>query len=67
LLGHAVPSGEVAEVLDRALDALIGQLERRKFAATSRPRPRQKRTGSNPRHVPAEVRRAVWQRDGAPS
>jgi 5-methylcytosine-specific restriction endonuclease McrA len=64
LLGHAVPSGEVAEVLDRALDALIGQLERRKFAATSRPRPPQKRTGSNPRHVPAKVRRAVWERDG---
>jgi hypothetical protein len=64
LLGHQVPSGEVAEVLDRALDALIGQLERRKFAATSRPRPRQKRPSANPRHVPAEVRRAVWARDG---
>ena len=63
LLGHAVPSGEVAEVLDRALDALIGQLERRKFAATSRPRPRHQ-SSANPRHVPAEVRRAVWQRDG---
>ncbi len=64
LLGHAVPSGEVAEVLDRALDALIGQLEQRKFAATGRPRPHQKRTDTNPRHVPADVRRAVWQRDG---
>jgi len=63
LLGHAVPSGEVAEVLDRALDALIGQLERRKFAATCQPRPRHQ-SSANPRHVPAEVRRAVWQRDG---
>ena len=62
LLGHQVPSGEVAEVLDRALDALIAQLERRKFAATSRPRPR--RHSANPRHVPAEVKRAVWERDG---
>ena len=29
LLGHSVPAGEIAQVLDRALDALIGQLERR--------------------------------------
>jgi hypothetical protein len=34
LLGHAVPSGAVAEVIDRALDALIAQLEKQKFAAT---------------------------------
>jgi hypothetical protein len=63
LLGHAVPSGEVADVLDRALDALIRQLEQRKCAATDRPRPRHQ-SSANPRHVPAEVRRAVWQRDG---
>jgi hypothetical protein len=68
LLGHQVPSGEVAEVLDRALDALIRQLERRKFAATPRPRPRPRprpqRSSANPRQVPAEVKRTVWQRDG---
>jgi hypothetical protein len=39
LLGHTIPSGDVAQVLDRALDALIARLEKRKFAATSRPRP----------------------------
>jgi hypothetical protein len=49
--------------LRRALDALIGQLERRKFAATDRPRPRHQ-SSANPRHVPAEVRRAVWALDG---
>ena len=64
LLGHQVPSGEVAEVLDRALDALIAQLERRKFAATSSPRPRPQRHSTNPRHIPGEVKRAVWERDG---
>ncbi len=62
LLGHAVPSGDVAQVLDRALDALLTQLEKRKFAATSRPGPR--RRSENVRHVPADVRRKVWQRDG---
>ena len=63
LLGHSVPSGELAEVFDRALDALIVRLEQRKFAATTRPR-RPQRTRGNARHVPAEVRRAVWERDG---
>jgi hypothetical protein len=63
LLSHSVPSSEVAEVLDRALDALIARLERRKFAATDRPSSQPRRASANQRHVPAEVRRAVWQRD----
>ena len=64
LLGHAVPAGELAQVLDRALDALIARLEQRKFAATTRPRSRRSQVSASPRHVPAEVRRAVWERDG---
>src|SRR6266487_1350387 len=63
LLGHQLPSGDLAQVLDRALDALIEQLERRKFAATKRPR-RSQRPSSNPRHIPAHVKRQVWERDG---
>jgi 5-methylcytosine-specific restriction endonuclease McrA len=64
LLGHELPSGDVAQVLDRALDALIGRLEKRKFAATSTPRPRRRRASKGKRHVPADVKRAVWERDG---
>jgi 5-methylcytosine-specific restriction endonuclease McrA len=64
LLGHSVPSGELAKVFDRALDALIARLEQRKCAAMTHPRQRQQRQSADPRHVPAEVRRAVWQRDG---
>ena len=64
LLGHQLPSGDIAQVLDRALDALIGQLEKRKFAATARPRPSQGRPSADPRHIPAHVQRAVWERDG---
>ncbi len=63
LLGHALPSGDLGEVLDRALDALIERLERRKFAATARPR-QGARPSANPRHIPAAVKRAVWARDG---
>lgn len=66
LLSHAVPSGDVAQVLRRALDALIPQLEKRKFGAIARKRPR--RTvrpypSTRTRHIPAHVRRAVWERD----
>jgi hypothetical protein len=64
LLGHSVPTGELAQVLDRALDALIARLEQRKFAAAARPRPRRNRATGNGRHMPAAVRRAVWERDG---
>jgi 5-methylcytosine-specific restriction endonuclease McrA len=62
LLAHAVPSGEVAQVLDRALDALLRQLESRKCGATSQPS-RTRRPAKGQRTVPAQVRRAVWERD----
>jgi len=63
LLGHSLPSGEVAQVLDRALDALIDQLEKRKFAKAKMPR-QQARPAAGKRTIPAHVRRAVWDRDG---
>ncbi len=90
LLRHAEPSGDLALVLDRALDALLRHLEGRRLGAgpkrnhpdrgnhlTQRdpngvelrsrkvvpegvrsPLPR-----SNPRRIPAAIRRAVWERD----
>jgi hypothetical protein len=64
LLGHAVPSGDMAAVLDRALDALILQLERQKFAKCARARPGARRRADDSRYIPAGIRRAVWQRDG---
>jgi hypothetical protein len=63
LLSHQVPQGDVAAVVERALDALIPQLEKRKFAATGKPRPPRHRSSANPRHIPARVKRAVWERD----
>ena len=62
LLGHALPSGEIAKVFDRALDALVRQLEKRKFAKCDRPRPQQ--GAAKGRHIPAAVKRAVCERDG---
>src|SRR5262249_30346503 len=62
LLSHKVPSNDLAAVLDRALDALIAQLEKRKLAATSRPRQPSSQS-TNPRTIPSHVRRAVGKRD----
>jgi len=62
LLGHAVPNADLAQVLDRALDLLVAQLERQKFAKTDRPCPCHR--SDDARHIPASVKRAVWERDG---
>jgi hypothetical protein len=62
LLGHQLSSGDIAPVLTRALKLLVRHLERRKFGAADRPRGRG-RSSSNPRHIPADVRRAARERD----
>jgi len=56
--------GDVREVFLRALRAHVRELERGKFAATSRPRCGERRATRSARHIPADVQRAVWQRDG---
>jgi hypothetical protein len=63
LLRHQIPSGDPAEIFDRALSALLDVLARKKVGAVARPRPARATAGGS-RHVPAEVRRAVWRRDG---
>jgi hypothetical protein len=63
LLRHAVPTGDAAEILDRALSLLVEHLERQRFAETSRPRMLTPSAAPS-RHIPAAVRRHVWQRDG---
>jgi hypothetical protein len=60
LLGRAVAPGDLAAVLDRALDALLEKLERR-LALVDGSGP--KRPSTNVRRVPASVRRAVRARD----
>ncbi len=62
LLGHAIPSGDIGQVLKRALSKLVEAEEKRVFALTARTRPRRGRP--NGRYVPAEVRREVVIRDG---
>src|SRR5262245_43899642 len=61
---HAVPSGDPAQVLARALKEHIRGLERRRFAPSARSRRGTSRDSKNPRHIPMNVRREVWLRDG---
>jgi hypothetical protein len=69
LLRHQIPDGDLEQVLDRALDALLAQLRKQKLAETTRPRaprPQPSRTepgGPHSRHIPAAVKRTVWERD----
>jgi hypothetical protein len=64
LLGHDVPPGDMEAVLKYALQTAKQKLEQRKFAATERPRASHQPANPDGRHIPAEVRRAVRQRDG---
>jgi hypothetical protein len=63
MLRHAVPDGDTAEIIDRALTALLQDLARKKFAATERPRA-SRGVALGSRDIPASVKRAVWLRDG---
>ena len=78
LLSHAIPSGDLERVLDQALQLAIPQLEKRKFGAVRRAKQeqvkevgavrkaagaRRSRKSLRKRHIPAHVRRAVWERD----
>jgi 5-methylcytosine-specific restriction endonuclease McrA len=77
LLRHAVPSGDPAAIVERALGLLAESAARTKVAATARPRDaspevtpraiRREATGTTApsRRLPAAVKRAVWSRDGA--
>ncbi len=67
LLSHVVPTGDLAQIFDRALDALISQLEVRKLGVSTRDLRREcsgSDRGTPSRYIPAAVRRAAWERDG---
>jgi 5-methylcytosine-specific restriction endonuclease McrA len=62
LASAAFPNGDASLIFDRAIDLFIRHYEKKKFGATARPgKPRPSR---NPRHIPAHMRRAVWESGG---
>jgi hypothetical protein len=62
MLSHAIPSGDDAAVLDRALTALLVDLAQKRFADTRKPR-RSRAKDPRARDASAAVKRAVWVRD----
>jgi hypothetical protein len=76
LLRHSIPTGEPAVIVERALAALVAQLEKARLARVGKPKTPRPAGRARPadrvkasdrvttRHVPAAVRRSVWQRDG---
>ena len=63
LLCREIPDGDPAKIFARALDLLVHDVEKKKLAATPKPR-RPRRTMEGSRNIPAHVRRIVWKRDG---
>ena len=65
LLGHAVPSGKLEEVLLHVLRAQRKVIERRRYGSPQpRKRRRSQRLAANADYIPATVRRDVYQREG---
>jgi len=65
LMRHQIPDGDVGKILAKAVSLLLEQVRKRKFAETSAPRPAPETSPNDQpsRHIPAAIRRTVWQRD----
>jgi hypothetical protein len=61
-LSHSRPGATAEVILETALDLLLASDARRK-GLVDRPRPSAPTPPAGDRHVPAAVRRAVWERD----
>jgi hypothetical protein len=66
LMRSEVPDGDLAAIVERAVTEKLERLEARRRGATKAPRKSlaTSDTSASSRHIPAAVRRAVWERDG---
>lgn len=66
LLRHKVPDGDLGDVIDEAVTQLLGKLEARRFGKTETPKKTlaDTDTSASSRHIPAAIKRAVYERDG---
>jgi hypothetical protein len=61
LLSHSNPSGDLAVVVERALDLLLAELEKKKLGKSKRPR---RSSSAQKGRVTRAARRQVFERDG---
>jgi 5-methylcytosine-specific restriction endonuclease McrA len=66
LLRHRIPDGDLATVIARAVDLLIEEVKKERFATgrKARQEPREDAGRSSSRHIPDSIKRAVFERDG---
>ena len=66
LLRHRVPDRDVATIVERALEALIEKVMKERFAQGCKARRKQTVANGGPqsRHIPASIKREVFERDG---
>jgi len=68
LMRHRNPSGDLAVVIDAAMDLLLEKLEKERLGKVKTPKaprqPKARSSASRPRAIPARVRREVFERDG---
>jgi hypothetical protein len=64
LLRREIPDGDPGAIFDRALTLLLDDVARKRLAATPNPRPSRGAVSPRARRIPAEIKRAVWLRDG---
>ncbi|HEX8908147.1 MAG TPA: HNH endonuclease signature motif containing protein [Anaeromyxobacteraceae bacterium] len=63
-LSHAQSDASTEAVLEAALDLLLVAQDKKR-ALVKKPRQTPPKPSASPRHIPAEMKRAVWKRDGA--
>jgi hypothetical protein len=63
LLRHRIPNGDVATILELALERLVNDVKKERFAQTERPRKSRGALDPRSRHIPHQVRREVVERD----
>ena len=63
-MSHANPTRDLAVVVERAVDALLVQLEKKRLARAKRPRPEQTARKAKSRRITNATRRRVFERDG---
>jgi 5-methylcytosine-specific restriction endonuclease McrA len=64
LMSHANPSRDLASVIERAVDLLLADLERKRLGKTRRPSTLATSGKRNPSRVRTAARREVFERDG---
>lgn len=63
LMSHRVEPGDLAAVVEAAVDLLIEQVEKERFAAQPKTKRQTKPASKRTRHIPNDIKRKVYTRD----